>query len=57
MVVQDEQWLVGALLAFVLVGVANATFHALARQFVFAGINGVACVVALWSIYKIFLEP
>lgn len=57
MVVRDEQWLVGALLAFVLIGVANAVFHALARQYLFASINAVACVVALWSIYKIFLEP
>lgn len=55
-VVQDEQWLVGALLALVLIGVANTVFHALARQLVFAGINGAACVVALWCIYRIFPE-
>lgn len=56
MVVQDERWLVGTLLAFVLVGVANTVFHVLARQLLFASINGTACVVALWAIYRIFLE-
>lgn len=56
MVVKDEQWLVAALLAFVLVGVANTVFHVLARQLLFATVNGAACVVALWAIYRIFLE-
>lgn len=55
-VVRDERWLVGTLLAFVLVGVANTVFHVLARQLLFASINGTACVVALWAVYRIFLE-
>lgn len=51
-----DRWLVGSLLAFVLVGVANTVFHALARQLLFATVNGVACAVALWCMYLIFLE-
>lgn len=54
---QDEQWMVGAILTLVLVGVANTVLHTLARQYIFASINGVACLVALWCIYRIFLEP
>lgn len=53
---EEERLLVGALLALVLVGVANTVFHVLARQLLFAAVNGTACVVALYCMYLIFLR-
>lgn len=52
-----DRWLVGSLLALVLVGLANTVFPALARQLLFATVNGLACAVALWCMYLILLPP
>jgi hypothetical protein len=52
-----REWqLFGAVFTLVLVGFANATFHALAANYVFAAVTAVASGIATWAAYMIFVH-
>lgn len=52
-----REWqLFGVVFLVVLVGFANATFHALAANYAFAAVTAVASVLATWAAYMIFVH-
>lgn len=56
MEVSHEQLLPGAIVGIALVGIANTVFHVLVGFLLFAAINGISSLVALWSVWVIFLK-
>lgn len=54
--VRSEQLLPGVILGIAFVDIANTVFHVLAGLLLFAAINGVASLAALWSVWLIFLR-
>lgn len=46
----------GAVFVVVLVGFADTTFHALAGNVTFAGVNGAASIVAVWTLHLVFFH-
>jgi hypothetical protein len=53
----EREWqLFGAVFVLVLVGFANATFHALAANYLFAAVTALSSAIATWAAYMIFVH-
>lgn len=51
-----QRLMAGGFLAVVLVGIASTVYNILVEQFLFATVNGAACLVPVWAAWLIFMD-